>query len=311
MVVSPVKIFSGAVGVDNVHREDDIRWSPGTGVSALAKGVNVVIESSGKGRPRVRRAKGYSELFAGSYHSGFRDTGDAFVGKGTELYRFNRNRTLQLMASGLTGARLCYAQHGERTFFGNGTQGGVIEGGVADTWPTDSYLGMETVRAYSSAPAPQHMAIHGGRIFIVSKSEPNTIYGSEYGMFNTFFKAENHQNFESRVLMILDVETGLFVSTEHNTWFMQGQGALRDMKLLHKDPNPAIEWSEWHQKVAISDLGRPGGGYCRLWRGKTGAMVGFADGSVANLTDKMIDTNCGGLGASCYMKPHFIHSVGA
>jgi len=309
-MTKPVTIYAGAAGGDNAHREDDIGFNSDTGVTALAKGVNVVIESSGKGRPRCRRANGYSELFAGAYHSGFRDTGDAFVAKGTLLYRFKRERTLQLIVSGLTGARLCYAQHGERTFYGNGTQGGVIEGGVASSWPTDSYLGMDTVRAYSGAPVPGKMCIHGGRINIVTPSDPNTIYGSEYGMFNTFFKAENHQNFESRVIMMVEVETGMFVSTEHHTWFMQGQGALRDMKLFNKDVGPAFEWSEWHQKVAVADLGLPGGGYCRLWRGKTGAMVGFADGSIANLTDKMIDTNCGGLGASCYMKPHFIHSVG-
>ena len=312
MVVKPITIYAGAAGVDNVHREDDIRFSSRTGVTGLAKGVNVVIESSGKGRPRCRRANGYSELFAGSFHSGWRDTGDAFVGYGTGLYRFRPERTLQLVRSGMTGARICYAQHGEKTYFGNGTQNGVIENGVYSAWPTDSYLGMETLRAYTGAPIAKKMCIHNGRIFIVTPSDPNTIYCSEYGMFNTFFPAENHQNFESAVIMMVPVKAGIFVSSEHNTWFMRGQGAIRDMILDDvKDPHPAIEWSEWPQKINVSDLGDENlrGGHCRLWRGKTGAIVGFEDGSIANLTENMIDTECGSSGASCYMKPYFIHSA--
>ncbi|MFA7195866.1 MAG: hypothetical protein WC210_09145 [Candidatus Neomarinimicrobiota bacterium] len=308
--MKPIPVYTGSVGLDTVHREDDIGFDRETGVTALSKAVNVKVEKSGKGRFRISRVYGYSELTAGNFHSGWRDTGDAFTGNGTALYRFLRDRTLQGVRSNLTGNRIAYTQIGDETFYSNGTQNGIVLDGVSRAWSIQTYVGPETTEVFSAAPVAKHLCSRQGRIMLNPAAEPNVIYWSKPKQPGLFSLAKDHRKFDSPVIMILDVKAGYFISTEKHTYFLRETGP-NQWELEFKDKHPAIEWSEWPQKVDVSALGLEGDGVCRLWRGTTGAMAGMPDGSVVNMTEKRVESNCSsGYGASVFIPPYFIHSVG-
>lgn len=305
-----IPIYRGTVGLDTRSRPEDLAYDPESGVTALAKAVNVKIERTGDGRGRISRVHGYTEHTAGQFHSGFRDGGDAFVGRGTALYQFRRDKTLQGVRSGMTGERIAYAQHGDETYYGNGAQNGVIRDGVSYTWPTGTYLGPETTEHFDSAPVAKHLAIYSGRMFISPGDERNVLYASEPFQFGLFNKARRHWKFGSSILMIAPVKTGLFISDEHKTYFM-AETAPGVFDLDERAGYPAFEWSLLHGKVDGQRLGLESNAQCRVWIGKEGLCLGTPDGQVINMTRKRIAApSCGGYGATVLIGQNVIHSVG-
>lgn len=305
-----IPLYRGTVGLDTRARPEDLAYSRESGVMALAKAVNVKLERTGDGRGRISRVHGYTEHTAGQFHSGFRDGGDAFVGKGTALYRFLRDKTLQGVRSGLTGARIAYAQHGNDTWYSNGTQNGVITDGVSRAWPTGAYLGPETTEAFSPAPVAKHMGIYNGRMFLVPAAEPDTLYASEPFQFGLYAMARRFWRFGAPVLMIAPVKNGLFISTDAKTYFMPELEPM-NFGLDEVAGYPAYEWSLLPQTVDGQRLGLESNGQCRVWIGKEGLCLGMPDGQMINMTRKRIAAHtCEGSGATVLIGQNVIHSVG-
>ncbi len=303
-------IYSGSVGVDTVHHPDDIAYDKDTGVTALAKAVNAKVEKSARGRPRVSRAYGYSLHTAGAFHSGWRDTGDAFAGIGTALYRVRPDKTLQGVRSNLTGDHISFAQWGDETLYSNGTQNGIILDGTSRAWALQTYVGPDTDEQFVTAPVCNYLDVRNGRVMLNPSAEPNVICWSEQAQYGLFSLAVNHKVFEDAVIMIAGVEAGYFISTTTTLYFLR-EVSPNEWKREWLDSHPAIERSLWHQKVKASELGLDVKGDCRLWRGATGAIVGLPDGNIVNMTEKQVKSaGCGGYGASIFVPPYYIHSAG-
>ena len=299
--------MSGAIGVDNVHDPVDLKYDRETGVASLSAGVNVKVTS----RLRVERVNGYSEVLTGSYHSGFRDKGDAFIGKGNALFLFLPDQTERLVKSGLSGRRISYEQLADKTYYSDTVSVfGVIENSVASDWPTHSYI-QDTNRSFVGCPVPAKMAVLNGRMYISPAHNRKLLIWSERGQFGLFNLAKSLRKFESDILMIVAVPSGLFVSTRDRTVFLSITSP-HNVQLIPVSSSPAVEWSDRPERVDGAKFGLEGTGY-RLWRGDTGACIGSPTGQLINMTEenfKAPDGCAGGMGASVFIEPYFIHTIG-
>lgn len=101
----------------------------------LVAAVNVDITDS----KRVRRRKGIgAPVVSGACHSFWSNGAVAFVVSGTSLLQVMPDFTTRVLRTGLAvDAPMSYAVVGERVFFSNGYENGVVEDGVARPWGLD------------------------------------------------------------------------------------------------------------------------------------------------------------------------------
>jgi hypothetical protein len=300
-------IFAGSSGMNNADDPVRIRFDAETGVSDLQYAVDVQVERNGR---VSRRKTGYELTQEGAYHSLFCNGGDCFVGKGGLLYQVLEDETLRGVRSGLSGEWIAYAQRGEETYYSNGMQKGVIISGVSAPWNIQQYLGPETTEQFSGPPTPKHMAVHKGRMYLNDAAERNVLYRSEFGQMGLYSKAINHWKFASALLMILSVDSGLFISDEKSIYFLRTTGERPTLE--KKADYPAVEWSESTEMVEGAKIGA-NPGLCGLWRGQKGACLGTPDGQLINMTESkvVLMNTCEGRGASLYMDPYLITTAGA
>lgn len=98
----------------------------------LVEARNVDVTDS----KRIRRRKGFgSAVVSGACHSFWSNGAQAFVVRGVELLQVMPNFSTKVLRGGLTAAApMAFTAVGERVFFSNGHENGVIEDGVARGW---------------------------------------------------------------------------------------------------------------------------------------------------------------------------------
>lgn len=272
------------------------------GTSDLQVAVNVSIDES----LRVKSRKGVSELQSGNFHSLFSDKGDCFVVKDTALYQVAEDGTLQGIRSELTDAKMDFAQVGDRTYYTNGYEKGYILGGTSYSWSKGTYTGPTSTRHFVGPPVGTHLAEFNGRMFI---GQENVLWWSEPFNFGLYNRAESFAQFYTNIRMIKPVAGGIFVSTEKNTWFLEGQLPLqfRTYTVLNY---PAIEWTDSIQYISSGDLGVEVSGLCAVWAGEEGVILGLPTGQVINLNkDKVIYPETARSGFGELMGFNYIHGV--
>lgn len=117
----PVRSDGWVKGLDTVHK------SYAVGIDSLTVATNVDINDKGD----VLRRTGYEVVLAGQAHSLHSVGTSGFVGIGTELRKFNSDETTTTLVTGLSGDKISYVTVNGDTYWGNGTQSGIISS--ADT----------------------------------------------------------------------------------------------------------------------------------------------------------------------------------
>ncbi len=247
------------------------------------------------------------QIQAGAFHSLFCDGGDCFVVKGESLYRVSTDGTILLVRDGLTAdAQVDFEQVGDRTYCTNGYEIGWIQEGFFREWEKGIYHGPDTTRAFSGPVTGNHIASFYGRMLI---SEYNALWWSEPYDFGLFNLAESFVQFHTKIRMVKPVAGGCFVSTEKNTYFLEGpnpKGWISKRVANY----PALEWSAAIEYVDGMDVGMQSPGLCAVWASPEGAVLGTPGGQIINLTKpKVIYPNDASTGFGCLMGYSFIHGM--
>lgn len=277
--MKPITIFTGSTGLNIVA--DPVRL-PQTenGLCDLQAAVNITIDRTGRPKSRVNT----KNIQTGSYHSLFCDHGDCFVIQGDTLYQVATDYSLSIIKTGLFSAPMAYAQVGERTYYTNNYDKGIIHLGKATAWEKETYIGPYTHRQFDGPFPGHHLEIFFSLLLI---SVDNVLWWSEPANFGLFNRAESFIQFNTKILMMKSVNTGLFISTEKNTYFLSGLDPTK--WILHHIVNyPAIEWTCAIDYISASDMGFEQSGKCALWASKEGAIMGTPNGEIINLNKNKI-----------------------
>lgn len=297
-----IPLFRSSSGLMTTVDPTRIPYDPESGVTALAKAVNITHDETG----RPTRRRGYTLKQSGGFHSLFCDEGDCFVGSGPYLYRVGTDYSLQQLRGALSGARISFLQHNEETYYANGWQNGVIRDGVSYSWPVGAYEGPDTIRQFSGAPVGQHLAYYNSRFYV---SRNKVLWISEPFAPGLFDRARGFIQFENKITMIKPVDNGVFVSDTKRTWFLAGKD-YTDFEQKLAAPYPALEWSDAVEYISASELGLEAVGHCALWGSPEGAILGTPDGRAINLTkDRVVYPKLGAQGAGLLRNKNFIHSI--
>jgi len=258
----------------------------------LAYAVNAVI-TEGK---RIARADGYGLVRAlTDGHSIFRDDGICLVAQGTSLHQVAPDNTLSGIRSGMTGDRICYQQYGNETYYVNGADKGIVRDALSYVWNVGTYNGPTTTRFFEpTIPNFEKIAIHAGRMF---GAIGNSLFESELGDFG-LWDCSKAFSLAGRIIMVLSVDGGLFVSDEKTTWFLAGS-CLDDMAPKQVANYPAIEWGVATEKVEALEIGLSSPGLCSLWLSREGIGLGAPGGIFINITkDRVAYPSSGSRGAA-------------
>ncbi len=271
----------------------------------LAEAVDVDIDDSGGISVRCGRVP----LSTVPSHSLFCDGGDFFAvqdrASDSAIYRVNADETLSGVRSGLTrGAFVSFLQVGEKTYYSNGSENGVIEGGVSSPWPVQTeHYGASTSRAFSPAPVASHIAFFNSCWWL---AKDKTIFISEPRMPGKYDLFGRRFTFRSDVRMIRPIKTGVWVSDSSRVGFISAAEDFKAMMWESKANAPAHEWSD--AKVDLSgslDVA----GECALWSSDDGLCVGTSDARVINLTEDSLRYVKGSSGAIVATDDYIINSV--
>lgn len=128
MPVSDKDVFSFSEFAGLRNTVDPAEMDP----SDLATALNVDITDA----RRIRRRKGFgASVVSGACHSFWSSGSHAYMVRAGELLQVMPDFTVKVLRAGLTAAApMAFDVVGERVFFSNGHENGVIEGGVARPW---------------------------------------------------------------------------------------------------------------------------------------------------------------------------------
>jgi len=268
-----VRILTSSKGLNTKLQKTRVAYDK-SGTTELTKAVNVSHDYTG----RVSRRSGYNYQVEGDFHSVFCDEGDCFLGRGLDLFKLNNDLSITGVRGSLSGNRIGFCQIGRETYYANGHQNGVIRNGQSYPWPVGEYLGPETSRSFSSAPAGTHLAYYNGYLCI---SVGNVLYFSEPWAPGLFNMSKMFVQFSSEVLLVKPVVSGIFVSDSEDTWFLHGPtpSDFVQKKVLSY---PALEWSDAIDYVESLDIGLEIPGLCAMWGSRYGAVLGLPDGTAIN-----------------------------
>ena len=298
-----VPYIRGSSGLNTADDPVRIKYNPKTGVSDLVAGVNITISPS----KRIDRRKGKTKKVSLDSHSLFCDGGECVFVYDSGLYLLETNFSYRLLRSLSSDDRMAYAQVGDRIYFTNDQDLGYVEAGVACTWAKiTTYVGPITEKILTGPFAGNHLAYHGGRIYI---SKGNILWYSEYAAHAWYDMARNFIPFNTHIRMVKPVEGGLFVSTSKRIYFLEGL-VPGDFIQRKRTSYPALEWSDAIDYLDGADVSKMEiAGLCALWVTPEGAMIGTPEGMVINLNKNKVVYPHGTKGRSLLRGLNFIHTI--
>ncbi len=274
-------MFSGSSGLNVKIDPVRLPYDPETGVQDLAVAFNVDHDQTG----RVSRRKGFSATSrTEDIHSLFCDNGPCLFVAGSKLCLLSGDYSKTELATVTPGARMRYLQLNNRVYYANGHQTGFIENGSNNSWVMGAYYGPETDRQFVDPPLGSRLAFHGGSIWVTQGS---VAWHSEPFAFNWFDLARNFLPFEGEIRMFRPVTSGIFVSLEDKTLFIEGT-LSNDMKRRRTVANyPAIEDTDVELDASKIGSGEMSG-QAALWTTPEGICVGLPTGEFLNLTQRKL-----------------------
>jgi hypothetical protein len=302
-----VPYIKGSAGLNTVGDPVRIKYNPKTGVSDLVAGINVTISPSN----RINRRKGKTLIIPLGSHSMFCDGGECIFIHDSKLYLLFRisetEFSYRFLCALLNNNWMACTQIGDRIYYTNDQDLGYVEAGVACTWAkTTAYVGPTTEKILTGPFAGNHLAYHGGRIYIAKR---NFLWYSEYAAHDWYDMARNFIQFNTHIRMVKPVEGGLFVSTSNRIYFLEGL-VPGDFIQRKRTSYPALEWSDAIDYMDGTDVPEMEiSGLCALWVTPEGAMMGTPEGMVINLNKKKVIYPQGTKGRSLLRGLNFIHTI--
>ena len=296
-------LLRGSSGLNTVDDPTRIRYNSKSGISDLGVAVNVTISPS----KRINRRTGKTLRIPLDSHSLFCDGGECVFVHDSGLYLLETNWNYRLLCSLLNNDCMAYTQVGNRIYYTNNQDLGYVEDGIRCAWAkTKDYVGPTTQKVFTGPFAGNHLAYHGGRIYI---STDNILWYSEYAAHDWYDMARNFIPFNTKIRMIRPVTGGLFVSTSKAIYFLEGLVPGEFTKRTGTS-YPALEWSDAIDYLDGADISEMEiSGLCALWTTKEGAMLGTPEGGIINLNKKKVVYPHGTKGRSLLRGLNFIHTI--
>jgi len=244
--------------------------------------LNVDIDDTG----RLTRRRGFDEVEAGAWHSLWGNGDLGYVVNGSTLYEINEAGVkLALKTDMLPGFPVSYAAVDDAVYWCNGGQNGKIVEHQAVSWSGVSYPYTDAVREISDVPVGHLVAYHAGRLFV---AVDNVVYFTEGAGFYDYCDLEaNHLPFyDSKVLLLLAVDDGLYVGTDAGVEFVGGMdpAQFQYRRVTSRRPVPGVGVVAQGEHID-SDI--PGN--VALWADSLGVTLGMNGGVVRSITkDKLI-----------------------
>ncbi|MBE9570760.1 MAG: hypothetical protein IMF11_09035 [Proteobacteria bacterium] len=298
-----VPLLRGSSGLNTVNDPVRIRYSSKSGISDLAVGLNITISPSN----RINRRKGKTLIIPLGSHSIFCDGGECVFVHDSKLYLLETNFSYRVLQSLSFNDQVAYTQVGDRIYYTNNQDLGYVEDGIRYAWEkTTEYVGPVTQKTFTGPFAGNHLAYHGGRIYI---SKDNILWYSEYAAHNWYDMARNFIPFNTKIRIIKPVEGGLFVSTSKAIYFLEGKVPGEFIKRT-KTSYPALKWSDAIDYLDGANIPEfEISGLCALWSTPEGAMLGTPEGNVINLNKNKVIYPHGTKGSSLLRGLNFIHTI--
>lgn len=138
-----------------------------------------------------------------------------------------------------------------------------------------------------ATPVGTLVEAHGGRLLIAIDNE---VFFTEYGLPGLVDDLENRLRFGSRVLMILSVGAGVYISDEKDIYYCEGQNPKKFIRKKVLD-FPAKEWCISDKLIDPSKLGLDTSTLSGLFMTSQGPFIGLPDGMVFSVYDKVYESS--------------------
>lgn len=300
---SPVKVFSGTTGLNNIVDQARQDFNGETGIVDLSEAVNIRIDKTG----RPSRRDGFTLIHGGNFHSLFTRGNIGYVGLDDAIYRINPDLSLTGVRSGLSGGLVTYVWTPLGVYYSNGIEKGILEEDVSREWKKTPRIRDESIRHYTGPPdGISHLELFASMIFAAVgdtlwRSRPN-----DYGLFR---KGTDYNLFPSNIRMVRAVAGGMYVSDEKRTYFLFGKNP-EEFERHTVMECPAMEWSDMTDLVEPGILGMEGTGPFAVWVSADGLTYGSPQGQIIQPTKgKIITSNRFGSGAAVRMGRNFVYNL--
>jgi len=276
--MAEVTLLEKCAGLNTVTDPVRLDYDPKVGVAQLAMAVNVDVDDTG----RVSRRKGYAQLRAESCHSLWTSrTGKTFYVSGGSLYQLGVAGSRVGIRSGLVpDLPMSFCEPaGQYVYYTDGISNGKILNGVSYAWTGSAYIGPTSKYRIDTTPPVGRLLEHiGGRMLIAQDS---IIWYSLPFAYDWYIFSTNRVQFETTVIMMKSVETGLWVSDESGVYWLGGPDPLAWTRVKCAD-KPAIEGTAVVTEGWLVGKGTPG--QVAIWTSEDGIFMGDSRGQLVNLS---------------------------
>jgi len=296
--MAKARIYTGSSGINNKVPAHRLPFDAKTGVAGLEAAYNILIDRTGE----VVTRRGTKQEQAGSFHSlyPFRDSFLVLQNHEPEgysaLYRglidVDGAVILHGIRDGLSlGSRMSFCEVDGLVYYMNGKQLGKTDGETSAPWPTSIPI-KKTLEEVVPTFAGRHLDIIAGN-FIFAKG--NEVFWTEYNLWGLINVKSGRARFESKVLMVCAVQSGVYISDEYGIYFAQGQDPYK-WKFRKVLNYPTVEFCREPGLIDPTNFGFETSQPSVLFGTARGPVIGFPDGTAVNLIDKAVTMpmDCGG-----------------
>lgn len=291
-----IVVLSNCLGLNNKIDPARIAFDPEKGLSELAVAYNVDIDSSN----RISRKKGYTEVLDGPSHSLFPFGNICFAVVDdylTILYPDFSSKTLIEVGE----ERVSYVAVGTRVYFVNGSTKGYIEDEAVYPWEYIEYPGPTTTKVFVGPPVGHLLEVYNGFMFI---AQENVLWRSRPFKYHAFYLHGDRNLFSHRITMVRAVKDGLYVSTEYDTYYLNGYHPKEFFQT--KVANyPAISGTD-----VLVDGRKLRSGEIKdkvvMWTSTSGVCIGGPEGLFENLTERKLVYPSANVGAGVCIDDRYV-----
>jgi len=295
-----LKLFNGALGINNKVPAYRLPYSQETGVAALEAATDVMVDRTGAITGRL----GSEEIEAGDFHSLFPGKEWGLVAKDrtsdTALYRVTVSETPTITLNGIwsgmvKGAWIDFCRVNNAIFFTNGYGTGMIsQDAVVSDWQTSVWADSASIAGFTAPPASHHLCFNAGRIYF---SINNMIHYTEFAHLGLYNPAIGGEQFATKILAIAPAADGIYVSDSDAIYFLSGLNPHKWTNRKVAD-YPAKEWGKFHGTVDPSFFGFETNVPSSLLATESGPVICLPGGRVENLIGKNVTMpDCPAVGA--------------
>lgn len=238
---------------------------------------NVDLDDTG----RLTRRRGFSRLQTGDWHSMWGNGDLGYVVNGSTLYEVNEAGVLlALKTDMLPSFPVSYAAVDDVVYWCNSGQKGKIIEHQAVAWGGGAYPYADAVREIGDVPVGHLVCYHAGRLFV---AVDNVVYFTEGAGFFDFADLEsNHLPFyDSKILMLLPVDDGLYVGTDSGVQFVAGTAPdqFQYRQVSARRPIPGVNLTMSGHLIDPDIVGA-----VALWADRLGVTMGMLSGVARSIT---------------------------